>query len=178
MRIGSVVAIALVLGTASVPRAQMPAAPRHPSFAGTWAPSDPDKSNQLFNVGLSSIPGSGRMTIEQRDDRFTVTIALPDDKLEAMLRLTGRYYPTTIYRVPPGSVRVGGTGAGGPPPLTDPTWMDDKLVIPNARQSARPVTTTYALDGERLKVESQVEIGAGRSNTVTEWFTRVTGGTD
>ena len=93
---------------------------------------------------------------------------MPDEKLNPILSINGRFYPTVIYRVSPERWRPIGFGAGGPQLPTAPTWFGDSLVIPNARPSSRPITTTYSVDGARLKVETRVEISEGRSNTVTE----------
>jgi len=89
------------------------------------------------------------------------------------LSITGRFYATTIYRLSRG--RSGGTGAGGAPPPSGPTWFGDRLVIPDSRPGRLRTTTTYSLDGGRLKLETRVELGDGRANDVTEWFTRVPG---
>jgi hypothetical protein len=144
-----------------------------PTLAGTWQPSDPARSDELFAVGLTAIPGSGRVTIEQRPDRLTVTISIPDDKLDPILRVSGRFYPAIIYRISETAGRFGGAGAGGPHPPAMPTWFGEKLVIPDARPGARPITMTYSIDGSRLKVETRVDLDGTRANTVTEWFTRV-----
>ena len=121
--------------------AQAPAAAPRPTLAGTWVPSDPKRSDELFAVGLAVTPGGGRLTIEQRADRLTVTIAMPDDKLDPLLRVNGRFYTTIIYRLSGG--RSGGAGAGGPQSPSGPTWFGDRLVIPDARPAARQTTVTY-----------------------------------
>ena len=94
--------------------AQSPAAPQRPSFAGTWEPSEPAKSDRLFDVGLAVIPGQGRLMIEQRSDRLTVRITMPDDRLDPILGIKGRFYETIVYRTPTAPGRSGGYGAGGP----------------------------------------------------------------
>ena len=38
--------------------AEVPAAVMHPTFAGTWTPSEPARNDELFAVGLSNSPGS------------------------------------------------------------------------------------------------------------------------
>ena len=153
--------------------AQAPAAATHPSFAGTWEPSEPVKSDRLFDVGLSAIPGGGRLMIEQRPNRLTVTITMPDDRLDPILNINGRFYSTIVYRLTESRWPAGGTGAAGPPRPTVPTWFGDRLVIPDMRPAARRTLTTFSLDGDRLKMETVVEVDDTRKNNVTEWFTRV-----
>ena len=104
--------------------------PSRPNLSGTWAPADPESSDARFNVGLSRIPGSGRLTIEQAANRFTVSITMPDDRLDRAFA-TGRFQQTIIYRVDE-SGRSGGAGAGPPQVPTHTAWVGDRLVIPNA----------------------------------------------
>jgi hypothetical protein len=166
--------VGAVLGGSAV-SAQAPAqspAVTPPALAGIWVPVDPARSDRYFDVGLSLVPGQGRLTIEQRPDRITVRITMPDDRLDPLLDLTGRFYEAIIYRVGTQG-RQGGFGASGPQPPTGPTWIGDRLVIPNPRPSVYPTTTTYSREGERLKSETRVTVAAGRENTVTEWFTKV-----
>jgi len=172
-RSGLILSIAVLICAAPRLLAQIPAVAPQPTLAGTWAPSEPARSDQLFAVGLTPLPGRGRLTIEQRPDRLAVTITMPDDMLDPLLDVSGRFYATIIYRTTQG--RSGGSGAGGAQQLSTPTWFGDRLVIPNARPSARPITTTttYSLEGDRLKSETRVEVSAGHANTITEWFTRV-----
>lgn len=168
--LGCALLVAAVLTADSQLAAQTPAQPR-PNFSGTWTPVDPAKSDRLFDVGLSAIPGSARLTIDQTATRFTVTIAIPDDRLDPVLTISGRFYPTIMYRVYD-SGRSGGGGAGPTvPSLT--SWVGDRLVIPNARPSTRPTSTTFSMDGERLKMETRVEVDATRVNNVTELFAKV-----
>ena len=124
------------------------------------------------------LSGRGRLTIEQRPDRFTVTITMPDDDLTPVLRINGIFYTTIVYSISEMTGRSGGAGAGGPQSPSRPTWIGDKLVIPNARPAARASTTTYSLDGDRLKLETHVEMGDGRANDVTQWFTKVVSGSE
>jgi hypothetical protein len=168
-----ILAVAALLGGASVLAQVPPAAPPHPMFAGIWTPSEPARSDQLFSVGLTAIPGSGRLMIEQRADRLTVTITMPDDKLDPLLSINGPFYQTIVYRLFEPRGRSGGAGAGGLQPPSVPTWLGNQLVIPNPRPAARPATTTYSLDGDRLKLETRVEARTAQATTVTEWFTRV-----
>jgi hypothetical protein len=51
--------------------------------------------------------------------------------------------------------------------------VGDQIVIPNPRPSSRPLTMTLAMEKDRLKLDTRIEIDAKRTNTVTEWFTRV-----
>src|SRR5262245_11540247 len=173
-RITLMVTAVAALAVAPLLLAQSPAAAQHPSFAGTWQPSEPAKSDRLFDVGLTAIPGGGRLTIEQRTDRLTVRITMPDDRLDPILDINGRFYETIVYRVPAASGRSGGFGAAGPPTPVGVTWVGDQLVIPSARPDARfPGKTTFSIDGDRLKLETRRQISDDRASTVTEWFTRV-----
>jgi hypothetical protein len=174
----NVLAIAALLCVVARPiTGQAPTAVQHPIFAGTWAPSDPARSDKLFSVGLTPIPGGGRLKIEQTADRLTVTITVPDDKLKIWLALTdGPFYPTMVYHLTGSDGRSGGVGAGGPPPLPGPTWVGDRLVIPNARALPprfKGITATYSLDGDQLKLENRWDLVDGRANDVTEWFKMV-----
>lgn len=172
---GALIITAAVLlgGAVSVP-AQQPLIPDHPSFTGTWAPAEPAKSDRLFEVGLSPIPGRARLILEQRrTNRLRVTIQIPDDVLDAFdPRFFAYVYTTITYNLfEPG--RSGGAGAAGEPQPTLPTWVGDQIVIPNPRPSSRPLTMTLAMEKDRLKLDTRIEIDAKRTNTVTEWFTRV-----
>lgn len=173
----AVTIVALAVCVAAVPiclLAQQPNQTPHPSFAGVWAPSIPADSDRRYDVGLTLIPGQGRLTIEQRANRLTVTITVPDDKLDPMLAINGRFYPTVIYYLPETAGRLGGYGASGPPKQTQTAWVGDELVIPNPwPQFTHPTTQTYSLDGERLQIETRVDMGSGRVNDVIERFTRV-----
>jgi hypothetical protein len=164
--------IAVVLASVAQPLAQTPSPTAHPSFAGTWAPSIPSDSDRLFDVGLTMISGQGRLIIEQRANRLTVTMTIPDDKLEPLLAINGPFYPTAIYYL--SDTRTGGYGAGGAPQLTQPTWLGNQLVIPNPwPMLKRPTTQTYSLDGDHLAIETRVDMGPGRVNDHTERFEKV-----
>jgi hypothetical protein len=54
-RTSLIVATAALLCTTRPLIGQAPAAAQHPIFAGTWTPSDPARSDQLFAVGLTSV---------------------------------------------------------------------------------------------------------------------------
>jgi hypothetical protein len=154
--------------------AYSPLPTQHPSFGGVWMPSVPEASDRRFAVGLTLIPGHGRLSIEQRENRLTVTMTIPDDKLDVMLRVQGRFYPTAMYYLSETEGRSGGYGANGQPQLTKATWFGDRLVVPDPWPGLRyPTTQTYSLDGGRLKLETHVEVSAGRESDVAEWFTRV-----
>jgi len=154
------------------PLAQAPSSTSHPSLAGTWAPSIPEASDRRYDVGLTMIPGQGRLTIEQSATRLTVTITIPDDKLEPLLAINGRFYPTAIYYL--SETRTGGYGAGGAPEITRPTWLGNQLVVPNPwPQFTHPTTQTYSLDRDKLAIETRVDMGAGRVNDITERFDKV-----
>lgn len=161
-----------ILAAASSQLAAQSTTSTRPDFSGTWVPTQPEISDRWFNVGLTRIPGDGSISIQQTDSRFSLTIALPDKTLDLLLNVIGRYEPTIIYRIYPGG-RSGGAGAGGPARPERTSWIEDRLVIPNAITSERPVTMTFSLDGQVLRVESSVDISASRANSVTQLFTRV-----
>lgn len=165
-------AAVVLYGAWLVPMPQAPVAAQRPSFAGIWAPVDPARSDQLFAVGLTPIPGRAQLVIEQRGtNRLTVTINIPDEVLDQFNpKFFARRYTTISYNLFEPEGRSGGAGAGGVPQPVFPTWIGNRLVIPDPRPSTRPMTTTYALDGERLKLETHIEIARDRVNTVTEWF--------
>ena len=172
-RTSLVVATAALLCATRPLTGPAPAAAKHPTFAGTWVPSDPGRSDTFFSVGLAVVPGRGQLTIEQRADRLALTITLPDENTDIFLRMNGQYYEKVVYRLPVGSMRSGGYGASGPPTRPGPIWDGDRLVLPAQQPSFRAVTTTFSLDGDRLNAETRVQIDATRANTVPEWFTRV-----
>ena len=170
--VSAAIVVAMVSFVQPRPLAQTPAPTSHPSFAGIWAPSIPGASDRRYDVGLTMIPGQGRLAIEQRANRLTVTMTIPDDKLEPLLAISGRFLPTAIYYLP--ETRTGGYGAGGAPELTRPTWLGNQLVIPNPwPQLTRPTTQTYSLDGDKLAIETRVDMGPGRVNDFTERFDKV-----
>jgi hypothetical protein len=156
--------------------AQSATSTQHPTFAGTWTPSDPARSDQLFSVGLTSIPGDGGLKIDQTPDLLTVTTIVPESKLKVRMNLlNGPFTPTMVYLINRPAGRAGGSGAGGPAPLAVPTWVADRLVIPHARPDTdrtKGLTLTYSFDGDKLKQDTHWDLVDGRSNTVTELFTR------
>ena len=164
----AVLAIAASRGTAAQ---DLPPSQR-PSFAGTWAPADPEWSDLLFKNGMAfvaGVSGQGRLVIEQRPDRFIVTKQLPDDKLNAMLNLLGRVDTTTLYRIVMPQGRSGGFGAAGD---TRSSWQANRLVF-HITGSAKQLSVAFSMDGERLKVEEHTVISPGKENNTPEWFTRV-----
>jgi hypothetical protein len=167
-----VIAGVLTVAASPGPAAQELPPSQRPSFAGTWAPSDPKWSEVLFVNGMSSVAsvsGQGRLIIEQRPDRLTITKQLPDDKLDIMLNFIGRYDTTTVYRIEMSPGRSGGFGAAGDPRAG---WRADRLVF-EIRGAAKPQTVAFSMDGERLKVETHVVVSPGKENNTPEWFTRV-----
>ena len=165
--IGTMVVLAAYLAGHAL--AQVPVAPSHPSCAGVWTPSDPEASDSKFGVGLTLIPGQGRLDIEQRADRLTVTMTIPEKQLARMLAASGRFYPAAIYNLPESDGRPGSDYRQ----QTQARWVDDRLVIPNPWPGlARPTTQTYSLDGNRLKIQTHSDMGNGRQSDVTEWFTK------
>jgi hypothetical protein len=144
---------------------------QQPSFAGTWVPADPRRSEVLFNNGISSmagVSGQGRLVIEQRPDRLTLTKQLSDATLEMMLNFTGHFETTTIYRIVMPQGGSGGLGAGGD---TRSSWQGDRLVF-QIKGAAHPTTVAFSLDGDRLKVETHVVVSPGKENNTAEWFTK------
>jgi hypothetical protein len=98
---------------------------------------------------------------------------MPEDTLDRLLHLTGRFYQTVLYRLSETPGRTGGAGAGGLQRLTVPTWFGQRLVIPDIRPATRPTMTTFSLEGDRLKLETRADVVATGASTVTEWFSRV-----
>jgi len=97
---------------------------------------------------------------------------MPDDRLDGAFA-NGRFEQTVIYRVYE-SGRSGGAGAGPPQVPTRTTWVDDRLVIPNAIPgSAHPITMTLSMAGERLRIETRLDVDAASANTIRELFTKV-----
>lgn len=150
---------------------QAPAEGQRPTLAGVWTPSDPAKSSVFFDNGIGWIPGNGRLVIEQRSNRLTVTKHVPDDILDPLLAIHGYFYPTVIYRISERSGRSGGSGAGGD--LAGSSWQGNRLVLTQTRAGIRLITVSLSLDGDRLKHESHTVIaGEGKESTVAEWFTK------
>ena len=89
-----------------------------------------------------------------------MTVTVPDDYLDPILSINGRVYTTVVYRLSEEQGRSGGAGAEGPPPLSRPTWFGDRLVIPEPWPAKFPTTMTYSLDGDRLKLETRVQVSA------------------
>ena len=158
-----------MLGTTAVPLGQAASEARRPTFAGAWTPSDPARSDVLFNNGLGWIPGTGRLVIEQRPNRLTVTKHVPDDKLDPLLAIHGRWDLTVAYPIIESRGRSGGFGAGG----DGSSWRGDRLVLTQSRAGSRLSTVSLSLDGDRLKLETHVVIaGESKESTVPEWFSR------
>ena len=150
-------------------QAPAPASPpaQRPNFAGTWVPAEPERSDVYFKNGVSWIPGTGRLVIEQRPNRLTVTAHIPDDILDRWLASIGQHYPTVMYRIVEPSGR-GGFGAGGD--LTG-SWQDGRLFLHRTQAGSRLLTTFVSLDGDRLKIDRHTAI-AGKESTLSEWFVR------
>ena len=149
---------------------------QRPSFAGTWVPADPNRSEVLFNNGTSAVAGvsgQGRLLIEQRADRLTLTRQLSDDASSMMLNFKGSFDTTTVYRIVLPQSGNGGLGAGGD---TRSSWQEDRLVL-QIVGAAKPTTVTFSLDGERLRVETHVVVSPGKENNQAELFTRFRGPT-
>ena len=149
---------------------------QRPSFAGTWVPADPNLSEVLFNNGISAVAGvsgHGRLLIEQRPDRLTLTRQLSDDALNMMLNFKGSFDTTTVYRIVLPQSGNGGLGAGGD---TRSSWQGDRLVF-QILGAAKPTTVAFSLDGERLKVETHVIVSPGKENNTAELFKRFRGST-
>jgi len=160
-----------VMGSHGLVAQSMPPGQR-PSFAGTWVPADPNRSEVLFSSGISSVAGvsgQGRLVVEQRPDRLILTRQLSDDALNMMLNFKGSFDTTTVYRIVVPQSGDGGLGAGGD---TRSSWQGDRLVL-QILGAPKPTTVTFSLDGERLKLESRVVVGPGKENNTVELFTRL-----
>ena len=97
-------------------------------------------------------------------------MTIPEKQLAPMLAASGRFYPTAIYNLPGSDGRPGSDYRQ----QTQAKWEDDRLVIPSPWPGlARPTTQTYSLDGNRLKIQTHVDMGNGRETDITEWFTKV-----
>jgi len=168
--LGLVLVSAWFAAPVAISRQLVPPA-QHPSFAGTWTPSEPARTDVLFSNGLGWIPGNGQLIIEQRPDRFTLTKEVPDDKLDPILDVNGQYFKTVVYRIIVPAGRRGGFGAAGD--QRPSSWQGDRLVFQDSRSGGRPLSMTFSLDGERLKLETHSAVGGGRENNIAEWFTRV-----
>jgi len=97
---------------------------------------------------------------------------MPDDRLDGAFA-HGRFQQTVIYQVY-ASGRSGGGGAAPPQVPTHTSWVGDRLVIPNAiLGSARPVTMTFSIEGEQLRIDARVEYEAPDAFTITEFFKKV-----
>jgi hypothetical protein len=166
----------LLVAFVAVPRgvpvaAQEPSHVGRPSLSGTWLPVDGDFADKVFNIGLTAIPSGTKVTIDQQPTRITITIALPDDKLSAISRMTGRFYTTVTYW--PAEGRVGGYGAGGAPQVTHPTWLGDRFVVPDALPGGGRMMS-YSLKGGLLQVESENQNPPWQTaNTVTQLLKKI-----
>ena len=162
-----------LIGGASAPIAQT-ADTKRPTFAGTWQPSDPEKSETLFDIGIGWVPGEGRVVIEQARNRLTVTLIIPDDKLDRLLAIQREFYTTVVYRIDDPIGRrgggAGGAGANGQP--ADSSWQGDRLVLVQRQVGGRSITVSISLDGDRLKLDSHAVVG-GKGHTNSQWFDRI-----
>jgi hypothetical protein len=143
---------------------------QRPSFAGVWKPSDPAKADTFFSVGITWVPGDGRIAIEQSSNRLTVTMTIPDAILDKLLSIQKQYYPTIIYRIDEPSGR-GGFGSAGD---LSGSWQGDRLVIMRRTTANVRGTTSLLMDGDRLKKENySAVIGENKETTTSEWFDRI-----
>jgi hypothetical protein len=167
-----------LIAGASIPLPQANATTKRPTFAGTWRPSDPPRSDRFFEVGLGLVPGDGRVVIEQSSNRLTLTKNIPDATLDRLLAIQREFYTTTVYRIDeapiPGS-RPGGAGASGLTAGASPSsWQGDRLVFIQRQLDSRKITASLSLDGDRLKLESHTVILREKTeSTVSEWFDRI-----
>ena len=159
-----------LIGGAGAPLDQAVAESRRPTFAGTWTPSEPARSEEFFDVGLGWIPGDGRLIIEQAPNRLTVTKSLPDAKLDRLLGFARReFVATVIYWIDAPS--RGGAGASG---IVGSSWRGDQLILTQKQAGNRLTTESLSLDGDRLKLETLIHIsGESKDTTKAEWFSRV-----
>jgi len=166
----SLVLMVTSLVATQVPAPQASATSPRPSFAGVWAPVEPARADAYFDNGLSMVPGGGRLVIEQRPDRLTVTGEIPDDILDRLLTIQKKHRPTTIYRIVSATGRSGGAGASGV--QDNSSWQGDRLVFWETTPT-RSYSLAFSLDGDRLKLEMHSVVGPGKESTLALLFSRV-----
>ena len=166
---------ALLLGTSAVSGQAGQQSSARPSFAGTWKPAEPAKSSVFFDNGIGWIPGDGRLVIEQSPTRLTITVHVPDAKLDPLLTIHGEFHQTVIYRITEPQGRSGGSGAAGD--LRFSSWQDNRLVVKRSRTESRTFTVYLSLEGDRLRKETHTVVTIDpkdkKESTVTEWFERI-----
>ena len=154
----------------SFPRLQQkPPAVTRPNFAGSWEPADQSRSSTLFSVGIGRVPANGRVVIEQRANRLTVTKSVPDDVLDRLLQVQGQFYPTVMYPIieSRGDVGVGALGD------LRASWQGERLVLNRSQAGIRLITVSLSMDGDRLKKDAHTAIASEqKESTVSEWFVR------
>lgn len=175
MRVSASLALVAALSVASTAPSslsakQRSAIPAHPIFSGVWSPSNPQSADKFFAAFVTPMPGGAKLSIDQRPNRITVGIDLPEADLD---RLNRHFFASVVY--PISYYRAGGNGAGSDLSTTA-AWDGEALVIPNFAMrdgSGVPVTVTFSLQKSQLamKTEYQVRPGA-RETVVTQLFDR------
>ena len=144
--------------------------PAHPIFSGVWSPSNPQSADKLFAAYVIPIPGGAKLSIDQRPNRITIGIDLPEADLD---RLHTRFFANVVY--PISRYPVGGNGAG-PDRSIEAAWEGEALVIPSfsARDGGRvPVTVTFSLQESHLAMKTEYQLpSAARMTSVTQLFDR------
>jgi len=171
MRVGLIILTSAF--AASLPSLQQKTvAVTRPNFAGSWEPADRARSTTLFSVGIGWVPANGRIVIEQRANRLTVTKSVPDDVLDPLLQLHGEFYPTVMYPIferEPGGAPVAFGAAGD----LRASWQGDRLVLSRSQAGIRLITISLSLDGDRLRKDSHTVITTEqKESTVQEWFVK------
>jgi hypothetical protein len=163
------------LGGTSLPGAQTSSVPARPTFAGTWTPSDPARSDAFFDNGLGWIPAKGRLMIEQRPNRLTIATHVPDDILDRLLAIHKRWDLTVAYAINDQPGCRGGWGRGGD--QCPSSWHGARLLLAQTQAGVRLITVWLSMDSDRLKKTSHTVIASDRQapvkeSTVEEWFDR------
>jgi hypothetical protein len=159
-------AVRLIAGSdLAAPPAAAQAVSAPVDFAGVWRPTDPARSDWLFDVGLVDASGLG-MTIVQ-DDR-TLSIDRIGSSATAARASINPSDLRSIYRLD-GSASPAGTD---PTEVSTARWENSRLVI-TTRTSRAEVRTTLSLNGSLLTAVTSFRTVTGVANTVSVEYQRV-----
>lgn len=167
LRIGLVVVLAASSQVVASAAPQQTVSAARPDFSGTWEPADPKRTSVFFDNGMSWVPGNGKVIIDHRPTRLTVTMQIPDEMLDRLMAIHPAWHVGVVYGIREFRGR-GGFGAAGD--LTSP-WQGDRLKLSETQAGLRLITVWLSRDGERLKKETHTRI-EGKESTVPEWFVK------